>query len=90
MTYNEGVIQAFGRPLRCLEFMYTESEIELGVESFFKKEQMKVLQNYESLVNVASMALGGKGSSSRSPDNVIDVQSADQLGNAIRSQLNGR
>lgn len=69
--------------------MFTESEIELGVESFFKKEQMKVLQNYESLVNVVSMALGGKKSSTRSPDNVIDIQSADQLSNAIRSQLNG-
>ena len=69
--------------------MFTESEIELGVESFFTKEQMKVLQNYESLVNVVSMALGGKKSSTRSPDNVIDIQSADQLSNAIRSQLNG-
>ena len=82
-------MQAFGRPFRCIEFVYTESEIELGVESFFKKEQMKVLQNYESLVNVVSMALGGKKGSGATPDNVVNVQSAAQLDNMIRSQLKG-
>lgn len=50
---------------------------------------MKVLQNYETLVNVASMALGGKKGSGSTPDNVVNVQSAGQLENAIRRQLNG-
>lgn len=89
MSYQEGVLQAFGHPLRYIEFIYTESEIELGVESFFKKEQMKVLQNYESLVSVVSMALGGKKGSGATPDNVVNIQSAAQLDNMIRSQLNG-
>lgn len=89
MTYEEGVIQAFGRPLRCLEFLYTERELESGVGAFFKKEQMKVLQSYESLANIVSMALGGKKGSTPSPDNVVNVQSANQLDQMIRSQLNG-
>lgn len=67
--------------------MYTESEIELGVGSFFKKEQMKVLQSYESLANIVSAALGGKKKST--PDNVVNVQTANQLESMIRSQLNG-
>lgn len=89
MTHNEGVIQAFGHPLRYIEFMYTESEIESGVTSFFKKEQMKVLQSYESLANIVSAALGGKKGSTPTPDNVVNVQSANQLDRMIRSQLNG-
>lgn len=47
---------------------------------------MKVLQNYETLVNIISMALGG---GKKEPDRVVDVSSVDQLQNALGSALNG-
>lgn len=80
---------AFGDTLRNLEFQLTDSEIRMGVATFFKKEQMIILQNYESLCNILSMALGGKKKGPPTPDNVINVQSADQMERMIRSQLNG-
>ena len=72
-----------------IEFKYTYPEIRLAVSSFFKKEQMKVLQNYETFATIVSKALGGDGKNKKTPDNVINVQSSDQLALAIRSQLNG-
>ena len=59
--------------------------MKLATSSFFKKEQMKVLQNYESLANIISMALGG---GKKEPDNVIDVQNVDHLANALGSMVN--
>jgi hypothetical protein len=83
------VFLAFGEPFRMIEFKYTYPEIRLAVSSFFKKEQMKVLQNYETFATIVSKALGGDGNHKKTPDNVINVQSSDQLALAIRSQLNG-
>ena len=48
---------------------------------------MKVLQNYESLANIISRALG---SSKKEPDKVHNIQSADQLQQALVSALNGK
>lgn len=50
---------------------------------------MKVLQNYETLANIISMALGG-GKDKKKADRVIDVQSADQLSRALGAALNGK
>ena len=58
----------------------------MAISCFFKKEQMKVLQNYETLANIISMALGG---GKKEPDNVIDVKNVDQLQYALGSALNG-
>ena len=58
----------------------------MATSCFFKKEQMKVLQNYETLANIISMALGG---GKKEPDNVIDVKSVDQLQVALGSAMNG-
>jgi len=58
----------------------------MAVNCFFKKEQMKVLQNYETLANIISMALGG---GKKEPDNVINVESVDQLQSVLGSALNG-
>jgi hypothetical protein len=54
--------------------------------SFFKKEQMKVLQNYETLANILSMAFGG---GKKEPDRVHNITSAEQLQQALGSALNG-
>lgn len=48
---------------------------------------MKVLQNYETLANIISMALGG---GKKEPDNTYNIESVDQLQNALGSALNGR
>ena len=58
----------------------------MAVNCFFKKEQMKVLQNYETLANIISMALGG---GKKEADRVYDVENVDQLQNALGSALNG-
>ena len=68
-------------------FQVTFREIEVATSAFFKKEQMKVLQNYESLANIISRALGG---GKKEPDKVHNIQSADQLQQALGSALNGR
>lgn len=47
---------------------------------------MKVLQNYETLANIISMALGG---GKKEADRVYDVENVDQLQNALGSALNG-
>jgi hypothetical protein len=83
------VFLAFGEPFRFIEFKYTYPEINLAISSFFKKEQMKVLQSYESFATIVSKALGGDSKGRKTPDNVINVQSSDQLASMIRSQLNG-
>lgn len=80
---------AFGNTYRNIAFKYTDSEIRSGVETFFKKEQMLILQNYETLANIVGMALGGKKKGVPTADNVVNVQSADQMERMIRSQLNG-
>lgn len=67
----------------------TYRELKLGMSAFFKKEQMKVLQNYETLANIISMALGG-GKDKKKADRVIDIQSADQLSRALGAALNGK
>lgn len=59
----------------------------MAVNCFFKKEQMKVLQNYETLANIISMALGG---GKKEADRVYDVENVDQLQNALGSALNGK
>jgi len=58
----------------------------MAANCFFKKEQMKVLQNYETLANIISMALGG---GKKEADRVYDVENIDQLQNALGSALNG-
>lgn len=68
-------------------FQVTFREIEVATSAFFKKEQMKVLQNYESLANIISRALG---SGKKEPDKVHNIQSADQLQQALGSALNGK
>jgi hypothetical protein len=60
----------------------------MGVSAYFKKEHMKVLQNFETFANIVSMALGGKKDKKKA-DRVIDIQSADQLDTLIRRQMNG-
>lgn len=67
-------------------FTATFREMKMATSCFFKKEQMKVLQNYETLANIISMALGG---GKKEPDRVVDVDSVDQLQNALGSALNG-
>lgn len=54
------------------------------VDAFIKKEQMKILQNYESLCNIISMALGG----SKSKKKGEEIQSRDQLLRAL-SKMKG-
>lgn len=48
---------------------------------------MKVLQNYETLANILSMAFGGSGK--KEPDRVYDISSVDQLQRALGGALNG-
>ena len=48
---------------------------------------MKVLQNYETLANIISMALGG---GKKEPDKIINAESVDQLQSALGSVLNGQ
>ena len=51
---------------------------------------MKVLQNYESLANIVSAALGGKKKGeSPTADRVHDVSSVNELENALRGFSNG-
>ena len=64
-----------------------EKDIQNAENEFFKKEQMKVLQNYETLANIISMALGG---GKKEADRVYDVENVDQLQNALGSALNGK
>lgn len=78
---------AFNKPYRELKFTTTFHEIRCGISCLFKKEQMKVLQNYETLVNILSMAFGTK---KKEPDHVFNPESADQLQQALGSALNGR
>lgn len=54
--------------------------------SFLKKEQMKVLQNFETLANILSMAFGG---GKKQPDVVHNIKSVDQLQYALGAALNG-
>lgn len=60
--------------------------MKVGTTSFFKKEQMKVLQNYETLANILSMAFGGD---KKEPDRVHNITSVEQLQHALGSALNG-
>lgn len=59
----------------------------MATGSFFKKEQMKVLQNYETLANILAMAFGG---GKKEPDKVHNITSVEQLQQALGSALNGR
>lgn len=62
----------------------------MATSSFFKKEQMKVLQNYESLANIVSAALGGKKKGeSPTADRVHEVSSVNDLERALRGFSNG-
>lgn len=86
-SFEESVFLAYGKPYRLVLFTATFREMKLASSSFFKKEQMKVLQNYETLANIISMALGG---GKKEPDNVIDVKDVNQLQSALGSALNGK
>lgn len=86
-SFEESVFLAYGKPYRKLLFTVTFREMKMATSSFFKKEQMKVLQNYETLANIISMALGG---GEKEPDNTYNIESVDQLQNALGSALNGR
>lgn len=66
-------------------FRLTFREMKAGTVSFFKKEQMKVLQNYETLANILSMAFGG---GNKEPDRVHNITNVDQLQRALGSALN--
>lgn len=78
---------AYGKPYRTVLFTATFREMKMATSCFFKKEQMKVLQNYESLANIISMALGG---GKKEPDKIINAESVDQLQSALGSALNGQ
>lgn len=80
----------FGKTYRQICFVVTYNEIKLATGSFFKKEQMKVLQYYESLANIVSMALGGGKDKKPTPDRVHNVSSVDELEKALRGFSNGR
>lgn len=85
-SFEESVFLTYKKPYRCVLFSATFREIKMATSSFFKMEQMKVLQNYESLANIISLALGG---GKKEADKVIDVKSVDHLQNALGSALNG-
>lgn len=86
-SFEESIFLTFGCSYRTLLFKYTFREMRLATSCFFKKEQMKVLQNYESLVNILSMAFGGN---KKEPNIVHDIKSVDQLQKALGGALNGR
>ena len=54
------------------------------VDAYIKKEQMKILQNYESLCNIISMALGGKKKKNKGEE----IQSREHLMRAL-SKMKG-
>ena len=68
-------------------FKVTFREMKMATSSFFKKEQMKVLQNYETLANIIAMALGG---GKKEPDKVHNITSVEQLQQALGGALNGK
>jgi len=68
-------------------FKVTFREMKMATASFFKKEQMKVLQNYETLANIISMALGG---GKKEADKVHNITSVEQLQQALGGALNGK
>lgn len=64
----------------------------MATGAYFKKEQMNVLQNFQTLAYLMSKALGGKKKKGQpvTPDRVHNISSASQLEQAIRGMTNGR
>ena len=63
------------------------NEMREAVFAFISFEQMKLLQNYESLANIVSMALGGD--KSKEKDKGTTVQSRRQLEKLIGKMNHG-
>jgi hypothetical protein len=85
-SFEESLFLAYGKTYRELLFRATFQEMKMASASFLKKEQMKVLQNYETLANILAMAFG---SGKKEPDRVHNITSVEQLQHALGSALNG-
>lgn len=60
----------------------------MALSAYLKKEQMNVLQSYETFANIVSTALGGK--KKNTPEKVVEVQSAAHLKGEMMRFLNGK
>lgn len=81
-SFEDSVFLAFGKSLDDVKRVFSFSEIKRGVASYFRKEQMLHLQNYESLCIIVGKIFGSDSKKSTGKT-VEDAEELEAIFNDI-------